>query len=199
MCVCVFVQVLQEVMRLYAIVPNALRKCTREVTVKDCSLSDNTRTFQTTSTRSSSSSSSASSSTNGSSGGGSGNSGSGSGSNDVTIPAGTNLLIPLYLLNRDPTMWPDPASFRPERFEQHFGGARHCRSPHAPHAPADYSNARAGFYPFGYGNRPCMGAMLVQTEAAVMLCHLLRRVVLTPEPGFHCSINAGMGWNLMVV
>jgi cytochrome P450 len=165
-------QVLQEVLRLYTIVPTALRKSKRDVTVKDCSLSDNS-THWTSQNPASPDSAQA------------------RGANDITIPAGTNILIPFYLMNRDPSVWPEPAAFKPERFEQKWGlgiGREHGCS--LGDASADYSNARAGFYPFGYGNRTCIGAAMVQAEVSVMLCHLLRRVVLSPDPTFQCTISA---------
>jgi cytochrome P450 len=34
---------------------------------------------------------------------------------DVVIPKGTDVMIPMYLLNRDPTVWENPAKFDPSR------------------------------------------------------------------------------------
>jgi cytochrome P450 len=34
---------------------------------------------------------------------------------DVTIPKDTEILIPMYLLNRDPTVWENPSKFDPSR------------------------------------------------------------------------------------
>ena len=196
-------QVLQEVMRLYAIVPTALRQSTRDVTVKDCSSSENIMNRQTSAISSAVGSNSSSFATldAGSISHGDRASSGGSSSNTITIPAGTNLLIPLYLMNRDPSMWPDPSAFKPERFEHRWGdlgalgNVNGCTPPvkglSSPDSSAEFSNARAGYYPYGYGNRTCVGAMLVQTETAIMLCHLLRRVELQPDPNFRCSISAG--------
>ena len=33
----------------------------------------------------------------------------------VTIPKGTVVVIPIYVLHRDPEYWPDPDTFNPER------------------------------------------------------------------------------------
>jgi len=34
----------------------------------------------------------------------------------VTIPKGVDILIPLFLINRDPELWDNPSEFIPERF-----------------------------------------------------------------------------------
>lgn len=36
--------------------------------------------------------------------------------NGVTIPKGTVITIPVYTLHRDPTLWPEPDTFKPERY-----------------------------------------------------------------------------------
>ena len=56
------------------------------------------------------------------------------------IPAGTLVLYSPYLTHRDPTLWPDPLTFRPERFDEPL--------------PA------WGYLPFSAGERTCLGANL---------------------------------------
>lgn len=36
--------------------------------------------------------------------------------NDVTIPKGTAITVPVYALQRDPTLWSEPDAFKPERY-----------------------------------------------------------------------------------
>lgn len=36
--------------------------------------------------------------------------------NGVVIPKGTVIMIPVYTLQRDPTLWPEPNEFKPERY-----------------------------------------------------------------------------------
>ena len=36
--------------------------------------------------------------------------------NGVTIPKGTIIMVPIYTLQRDPALWPEPEAFKPERY-----------------------------------------------------------------------------------
>lgn len=128
-------KVMQETLRLYAIIPSVTRYCVKETTFKEASVDGK----------------------------------------DVTIPKDTNLYIPMFLMNRDPSVYTEPAKFNPDRFEK-----------------GDYTNARTGFLPFGYGVRTCIGNTLAQLEVAVFICHLLRRVSIEEEPGFKVNIAAGI-------
>jgi cytochrome P450 len=71
------------------------------------------------------------------------------------IPAGANVLLPLYLLHRHPRYWRDPNTFRPERF--------------APDQEAE--RARFAYMPFAAGPRHCIGETFALYE---MLMHLHR-------------------------
>jgi cytochrome P450 len=94
---------------------------------------------------------------------------------NVTIPKGTNIMIPMSVVNRDPIAWPDPTKFDPERFEG-----------------TEKSVAKKGFFPFGYGSRVCIGNTLAQMESSVFMVHLLRKYKLTEDPTFRIKINAGI-------
>lgn len=96
---------------------------------------------------------------------------------NITIPKGANLLIPLFLMNRDPEIWDNPSVFNPDRFEGKGN---------------EYTSAKNGFFPFGYGSRTCIGNMLAQLESAVFMCHLLRRFRMDPDPGFKPNIMSGI-------
>jgi cytochrome P450 len=79
------------------------------------------------------------------------------------VPAGTLVMIPQTVLHMDPTIYPDPQSFRPERF---LGGED----------PGGYE-----WLPFGGGVRRCPGASLAQMEMRVVLTTILRNVRLAPD------------------
>jgi cytochrome P450 family 135 len=81
---------------------------------------------------------------------------------DRELPAGTVVLTDAHALHADPELWPDPASFRPERF---IGGD----------GPASYS-----YLPFGGGAHRCLGAALATLELEIALEAMTRRFDLEP-------------------
>ncbi|KAI4978563.1 hypothetical protein ZWY2020_015316 [Hordeum vulgare] len=62
------------------------------------------------------------------------------------IPKGTQLLVNVWGIARDPTLWPDPLEFRPARF-----------LPGGSHAGVDVKGGDFGLIPFGAGRRICAG------------------------------------------
>ncbi|KAM6121667.1 cytochrome P450 3A29-like [Phoenicopterus ruber ruber] len=76
--------------------------------------------------------------------------------NGVTIPKGVVVMIPAYVLHRDPEYWPEPEEFRPERFSKEN---KESIDPYT-------------FLPFGAGPRNCIGmrfALLIMKVAVVFL------------------------------
>ncbi|MGH8289072.1 MAG: cytochrome P450 [Steroidobacteraceae bacterium] len=83
------------------------------------------------------------------------------------IAAGTNVLLPLYLLHRHPRYWKDPERFLPERFA----------------ADHEAERPRFAYMPFAAGPRHCIGETFALYE---MLMHLQRvaphfRLVHVPD------------------
>ncbi|VAI41265.1 unnamed protein product [Triticum turgidum subsp. durum] len=62
------------------------------------------------------------------------------------IPKGTELLVNVWGIARDPALWPDPLEFRPARF-----------LPGGSHADVDVKGGDFGLIPFGAGRRICAG------------------------------------------
>jgi cytochrome P450 len=71
------------------------------------------------------------------------------------LPAGTMVNPSIYLMQRDPRVWPDePTAFRPERF-------------------LDKKASVYEFFPFGAGVWRCLGAQFAEYEMRVVLARLL--------------------------
>jgi cytochrome P450 family 135 len=71
-----------------------------------------------------------------------------------TIPAGSTLMVSIYLVHSDPESYPEPDEFRPERF---LSGV-----------PEE-----AAWIPFGGGVRRCLGARFAELEMKVILTQVL--------------------------
>lgn len=74
----------------------------------------------------------------------------------TTIPAGTIVMIPTWVLHRNPLWWERPEAFRPGRF---LDGPE---------------PDRFVYLPFGAGPRICIGAQLALAEATLVLARLMR-------------------------
>ncbi|XP_073836353.1 cytochrome P450 4d8-like isoform X2 [Musca autumnalis] len=78
------------------------------------------------------------------------------------IPAGTEFMVSLYGMMRNPNRFPDPLEFRPER-----------------HQELD-SNSSFTFVPFSAGPRNCIGQKFAMYEMKVILVKILHRYELLP-------------------
>jgi cytochrome P450 len=90
------------------------------------------------------------------------------------IPAGTNVLLPLYLLHRHPRYWQDPDTFLPERF--------------APDHEAE--RARFAYMPFAAGPRHCIGETFALYEMLMHLHRVARHFRLIHVPGQPIELEA---------
>jgi cytochrome P450 len=86
---------------------------------------------------------------------------------DHTIPPGTPVSMTQMLLHDDPTLFPDPLAFRPERWL--------CDPDADPAALAALARARRFFVPFSRGTRACLGTNLAWAELYLCLAGLLGR------------------------
>jgi cytochrome P450 len=77
----------------------------------------------------------------------------------VHYPKGTLLLANAYLVHHDPSIYPDPYAFRPERFLEQ--------------APGTYT-----WIPFGGGRRRCLGASFALLEMKIAIRAVLTRYEL---------------------
>jgi cytochrome P450 len=88
------------------------------------------------------------------------------------IKRGQWVLVLLPILQRDPSVWPDPERFDPERF-----------------APGAAKNRAHAYKPFGTGQRACIARQFALHEAVLTLGLILHRYDLTPEDGYRLQIS----------
>jgi cytochrome P450 len=83
-------------------------------------------------------------------------------------PAGTDVFMSPYVVQRDPRHWPEPDAFRPGRFAAGAESAAH----------------RFAFIPFSAGPRHCVGETFATYEMALHIYHAARRFRLRcMQPG----------------
>ena len=90
------------------------------------------------------------------------------------VPAGTDVLLCLYLLHRHPRYWKDPNAFRPERFDKEHEAER----------------PRFAYMPFAAGPRHCIGETLALYEMYMHLYKVARRYRLRYVPERELELEA---------
>lgn len=93
---------------------------------------------------------------------------------DRTLPAGTRAVPCIYLTNRNPRVYDEPAAFRPERFLGKSGGR----------APDTFA-----WIPFGGGIRRCIGASFALMEMKVLLRTILAELEPRPPAGWRGRVG----------
>uniref|UniRef100_A0A2M4CZT1 Putative cytochrome p450 4c1 n=1 Tax=Anopheles darlingi TaxID=43151 RepID=A0A2M4CZT1_ANODA len=89
--------------------------------------------------------------------------------NGVTVPAGTDITIQIYVIHRNPEVFPDPERFDPERF-------------------ADENTQRRGPYdyiPFSIGSRNCIGQRFALMEMKITLVRMVSHYRIHPGTTMH--------------
>jgi pentalenene oxygenase len=89
---------------------------------------------------------------------------------EVDLPTGASVFFAPFALQRDPAVYPDPATFDPDRWST--------------------SPPRGNYVPFGGGRRQCIGDVFAQTELVVILASIAQRWRLRPVPGPPVRINS---------
>ncbi|MFI8995287.1 cytochrome P450 [Streptomyces sp. NPDC053542] len=80
------------------------------------------------------------------------------------IPADTEVAFSLYAVHRHPELYKNPDDFDPDRWLRD-------------------DIPRKSFFPFGAGNRMCIGDAFSWTEATIAIATILQRYTLAPVPG----------------
>eukprot|EP00252_Welwitschia_mirabilis_P014110 TRINITY_DN31150_c0_g1_i1.p1 TRINITY_DN31150_c0_g1~~TRINITY_DN31150_c0_g1_i1.p1 ORF type:complete len:516 (+),score=103.72 TRINITY_DN31150_c0_g1_i1:211-1548(+) len=84
------------------------------------------------------------------------------------IPKGSNVHVNVWAIGRDPKVWKEPLTFRPERFMEE---------------DVDLKGHDYRLLPFGAGRRVCPGTQLGLYLVQSMVGHLLHHFVWTPPEG----------------
>lgn len=82
----------------------------------------------------------------------------------VHVPAGAHVIVSQYVTHRDPSLFPEPESFRPERWADGF----------------ERGLPRGAYVPFGAGTRRCLGDQFALLEGRIILLAVARRFRLSP-------------------
>ncbi|XP_072764620.1 uncharacterized protein [Anoplolepis gracilipes] len=85
---------------------------------------------------------------------------------NIHVPKGMAITIPILGLQRDPSIYPDPDKFDPERFNEDKVAARHPYT----------------FLPFGEGPRICIGSRFGYVQTKVGLVSLLSKFKFKLDP-----------------
>jgi cytochrome P450 len=86
---------------------------------------------------------------------------------DYTVPRNGIVIASQLVMHRNPRYWREPDAFRPERWSNGETDAL----------------PRFAYFPFGGGNRVCIGESFAWTEAVLVLAAIARRVTFRPAPG----------------
>lgn len=92
------------------------------------------------------------------------------------VPAGTEIFIPPYFIQRNPKVWHDPDSFIPDRFAPENSKNRH----------------RLATIPFSSGPRNCIGALLARTEMQIHLLTVASQLRLRYSSSKSLEVDAGV-------
>jgi cytochrome P450 len=83
------------------------------------------------------------------------------------VEAGTMLIVGIYAMHRDPTLWDRPLAFEPDRFGRENSKGRD----------------RWQYLPFGAGPRSCIGDHFAMLEATLALATIIRRTEIQSVSG----------------
>jgi cytochrome P450 len=88
------------------------------------------------------------------------------------IPKGSFVFLSQYAIHRHPAYWVEPTRFNPDRF-----------APGGNVAPDGSPRPKGAYFPFGDGQRKCIGEHFAKMEARIILTLLASRFTFTAVPG----------------
>ncbi|XP_038982893.1 xanthotoxin 5-hydroxylase CYP82C4-like [Phoenix dactylifera] len=99
------------------------------------------------------------------------------------VPAGTQVLVNAWAIQRDPQVWPEPSAFLPERFL-------------TSHRDVDVRGRRWELLPFGSGRRACPGASFALQVMHLTLARVIHGFDLETPTGGPVDMTEGKGASL---
>ncbi|KAF9438998.1 hypothetical protein BGZ76_001893 [Entomortierella beljakovae] len=110
----------------------------------------------------------------------------GNGLEPLFVPAGTNLQIPMFILQRDPKIWgPDSLEFNPDRW---INGSQ-C----PPYIPPN----GLCYFPFYHGKRGCIGNKIATLEMKIHVANLINTFEFVQTPEMEAN-NGEIDWRWSV-
>jgi cytochrome P450 len=95
---------------------------------------------------------------------------------DYFVPAGTEIYIAPYFIQRHPSVWEDPDAFNPDRFQPENSKHRH----------------RLATIPFSSGPRNCIGALFARVEMQIHLMVIAKHLRLRYTETRPIELDAGV-------
>jgi cytochrome P450 len=92
------------------------------------------------------------------------------------VPAGTEIYVPPYFIQRHPNLWEEPDRFNPDRFRPEYSKHRH----------------RLATIPFSSGPRNCIGAHFARVEMQIHLLTIARYLRLRYIQSRPIELDAGV-------
>jgi cytochrome P450 len=89
-----------------------------------------------------------------------------------TLPAGTTFVLSQWVSHRDPRFFDQPDEFRPERWTAEF----------------EKQLPKFAYFPFGGGQRTCIGASFAKMESALLLATMAQRFRVSLARGFKLEL-----------
>jgi cytochrome P450 len=95
---------------------------------------------------------------------------------DYFVPAGTEIYVPPYFIQRHPALWENPDQFDPDRFDPARAQKRHPLA----------------LLPFSAGPRNCIGELLARVEMQIHFMTIAKRLRLRYENKTPPEMDAGV-------
>jgi cytochrome P450 len=86
----------------------------------------------------------------------------------LLIEKDMSVVIPLYSIHRDPEYYPNPDTFKPERFDAQNGGVK-------------YFKDKGVYLPFGDGPRICLGMKFAFAQSKAAIVEIVEKFEILPS------------------